>query len=202
VFKWLKKSKKLDRTGPIAFYLFLSYYRRLDTSIFTNGKANVHVLTCLGRHTEGVGIAPPPVTTRKGKGVPVRAQVGPEGNRRFRIPGLSENRHMKVARLSVLSNGRLYPPEKVPGTHFCQRLSPPHGYNSADRIRFIKYMKTPSLIQLLHCHPSYCTESLHFRTYCINVFRLILRMKCNNEIGFCKTEEVCFLWGMKYIFKN
>jgi hypothetical protein len=30
-----------------------------------------------------------------------------------------DNRHMKVVRLSALNTGRLYPPGKFPGTHFC-----------------------------------------------------------------------------------
>jgi hypothetical protein len=30
-----------------------------------------------------------------------------------------DNRHMKVVRLSALRTGRLYPPGKIPGTHFC-----------------------------------------------------------------------------------
>ena len=40
----------------------------------------------------------------------------PEG---LRLPGLLENRHMKVAKLSTLRAGRLYPPGDNPGTRFC-----------------------------------------------------------------------------------
>jgi hypothetical protein len=37
----------------------------------------------------------------KCKPIPVQDQMGPEGYRRLRVPGFSDNRHMKVARLSV-----------------------------------------------------------------------------------------------------
>jgi hypothetical protein len=30
-----------------------------------------------------------------------------------------DSRHMKVVRLSAIRTGRLYPPENIPGTHFC-----------------------------------------------------------------------------------
>jgi DNA-binding CsgD family transcriptional regulator len=45
---------------------------------------------------------------------------------------------MKVARLSALSTGRLYPPENIPGTHLCQRLSRPQGHSAAERIISMK----------------------------------------------------------------
>jgi hypothetical protein len=42
--------------------------------------------------------------------------------------------HMKVVKLSAISNGNLYPIEYIPGTHFCQRQSHPHGNSIAGRI--------------------------------------------------------------------
>ena len=45
---------------------------------------------------------------------------------------------MKVVRLSALRTGRLYPQGNVPGTHFCYRLSPPHGHSVAGRIMSTK----------------------------------------------------------------
>ena len=38
------------------------------------------------------------------------AWIGPERSSRFRLPGFSGNRHMKVAKLSALRTYRLYPP--------------------------------------------------------------------------------------------
>jgi hypothetical protein len=34
-------------------------------------------------------------------------------------PRLQDSRYVKVVRLSALRNGRFYPPENIPGTHFC-----------------------------------------------------------------------------------
>ena len=41
---------------------------------------------------------------------------------------------MKVARLSALRTGRLYPPGNIPGTRFCYKLSRPQGHSAARRI--------------------------------------------------------------------
>jgi len=54
----------------------------------------------------------------KGKAIPLQAWAGHEGSRRWRIPDF-KSRHMKAVRLSALCTGRLYPPGKNPGTHFC-----------------------------------------------------------------------------------
>jgi hypothetical protein len=45
----------------------------------------------------------------KGKAIPLQALTGTEGSRRLRLPDFKKNRHMKVARLSALHTGRLYP---------------------------------------------------------------------------------------------
>ena len=54
------------------------------------------------------------------------------------VPTFEDNRHMKVARLSALSTGRLYPPGNIPGAHFCYRLSQPQGLGAAGRIMSMK----------------------------------------------------------------
>jgi hypothetical protein len=41
------------------------------------------------------------------------------GSQEVEVPRFLDNRHMKVVRLSALRTGRLYPPGKIPGTHFC-----------------------------------------------------------------------------------
>jgi len=43
--------------------------------------------------------------------IPLQVWTGPEGSRRLRLPEVLYNRHMKMARLSVLRTGRLYPQE-------------------------------------------------------------------------------------------
>jgi hypothetical protein len=34
-------------------------------------------------------------------------------------PSFQDSRHIYVVNLSVLGTSRLYPPENIPGTHFC-----------------------------------------------------------------------------------
>ena len=55
----------------------------------------------------------------KGKAIPLWPLAGLLDSRRLRLPGFPDNWHLKVAGLSDLRTGRLYPPGKVPGTHFC-----------------------------------------------------------------------------------
>jgi hypothetical protein len=43
----------------------------------------------------------------------------PSGFQDAEAPTFKDNRHMKVAVLSALRTGRLYPPGNIPGTHFC-----------------------------------------------------------------------------------
>ena len=53
-------------------------------------------------------------------------------------PRFHDNRHMKVVSLLALRTGRLHPPGKISGTHFCQRLSRLQGHFAAGRITLIK----------------------------------------------------------------
>jgi hypothetical protein len=45
---------------------------------------------------------------------------------------------MKMVRFSALRTGSLYPPENIPATYFCYRLSQPHCHSAAGRIISIK----------------------------------------------------------------
>ena len=45
---------------------------------------------------------------------------------------------MKAVRVSALRTGRFYPPENIPGTHFCYRLSRPQAHGMAGRIMSLK----------------------------------------------------------------
>ena len=49
-------------------------------------------------------------------------------------PRFPDNQNKKVVRLSALCTGCLYPPEYIPGTHFCQRLSRPRHHSAAGMI--------------------------------------------------------------------
>jgi hypothetical protein len=50
---------------------------------------------------------------------PITGLDRPLGFQEVEAPIFLDNRHMKVVRLSALHTGRLYPPGKIPGTHFC-----------------------------------------------------------------------------------
>jgi len=69
----------------------------------------------------------PPFLRGKGKAIPLQAWTGPECFRRLRLPEFLDNRHMKVAKLSALHTGRLYPPAETPGANFCYRLGRTQG---------------------------------------------------------------------------
>ena len=88
-----------------------------------------------------------PLSTRplqgKGKAIPLQTCIGPSRCRRLRLPEFLDNRYMKVARLSALRTGRLYPPGVVPGTNFCWRLSRPQGHSAAGRIMSVKSPSDP-----------------------------------------------------------
>ena len=55
-----------------------------------------------------------------------------------RASGVWGNRHSKLARLSTLRTGRLYPLGDSPGTHFCWWLSRPKGHRAVGGIKPIK----------------------------------------------------------------
>jgi hypothetical protein len=50
---------------------------------------------------------------------------------------------MKVVRVSALRTGHLYPPGKIPGTHFCYRLSQPRVHSADGRIMSMKNSNDP-----------------------------------------------------------
>jgi hypothetical protein len=52
----------------------------------------------------------------------------PQDSRRMRLSKFLNNWHLKEARLSTLCINHLYPPGKIPGIHFCYRLSQPQGH--------------------------------------------------------------------------
>jgi hypothetical protein len=62
------------------------------------------------------------------KAIPLTGHGGPWG---------CDTSRWGEVRLSALRAGRPLPPRKIPGTHFCQTLSPPQGHSAAWRIRSI-----------------------------------------------------------------
>jgi hypothetical protein len=72
------------------------------------------------------------------KANPVTGPEGPQGSKMSRLP------HFLVSRLTdggeVVSLMRWPPftPKKIPGTHFCYRLSRPRGHSAVGRIRSIE----------------------------------------------------------------
>jgi hypothetical protein len=55
-----------------------------------------------------------------------------------RLPHFLTVSSQMAVRLSVLRAGCPLPPRKIPGTHFCQRLSRPKGHSATGRIRSIE----------------------------------------------------------------
>ena len=69
----------------------------------------------------------------KGKAVPLQAWSGPEGSRKLRFPDLMTTAKDGGTVVSLTHRPPL-PPGNTTGTHFCWRLSRPHGHSAAERI--------------------------------------------------------------------
>ena len=54
-----------------------------------------------------------------GKSIPHTGLDRHRGFQEAEAPIFQDNRHMKAGRLSALCTGRVYPPGRIPGTHFC-----------------------------------------------------------------------------------
>ena len=71
--------------------------------------------------------------------IPLQAWRGSLGTRRLSLPEFLDSRHMKVVRLSALRNSCLYPPGKIPGTHFCHKLIRTQNHSTPGRIKSMKH---------------------------------------------------------------
>ena len=54
---------------------------------------------------------------------------------------------MKVARLSAINIGRLYPAGVTSGTHFCWRMGRPQGHSAAGKVMVMNISMTPSGVE-------------------------------------------------------
>ena len=99
----------------------------------------------------------------KGKAFPLQAWTGSWGSRTLRLPEFLENRHLKVAGLSALRTGRLYPPRKISGTHFCSRLIRPQGHSAARRIVTEKFQWLSGIEPATFRLVSQCLNQLRHR---------------------------------------
>ena len=66
------------------------------------------------------------------------------------------SQHRKVVESSALSTGRLHPQGKIPGTHFCQRLTRPQERTAAGRFKSMKN-RTGDLPDCSAVPPHCCT---------------------------------------------
>jgi hypothetical protein len=53
----------------------------------------------------------------------------------LRFPHFLHNRLTNVGKIVTLTRRQPFTPRKIPGTHFCQKLSRPQGHSAAGRIR-------------------------------------------------------------------
>ena len=59
----------------------------------------------------------------------------PRGLQVVEAPKIFTQSIHKAGKVVALHTGRLYPPGKIPGTHFSHRLSRPQGHSAAGRIK-------------------------------------------------------------------
>jgi hypothetical protein len=71
----------------------------------------------------------------KSTAVPVTGRAGPEGYETSRFPHFLGNRLTDDGEVVSLRRPPPFTRRKIPGTHFCQRLSGLQGYSAAGRIR-------------------------------------------------------------------
>jgi hypothetical protein len=96
---------------------------------------------------------------------------------------------MKVVRLSALRTGRRYPPENIPGTHFCKWVSRPQGHSATRRIVLMKNSNDTirnRTRDLPACSsvpqptaPPRAPETLLFSHYCFSTATKVTRTRLN-----------------------
>jgi hypothetical protein len=71
---------------------------------------------------------------KKGKAIPVTGREGPYGCETSRLSHFLDNLPTDSGEVVSLTRRPSFTPRKIPGTHFCLRLSPPQGHSAAGRI--------------------------------------------------------------------
>jgi hypothetical protein len=114
----------------------------------------------------------------RGKAIPVTGRGGPKGCETSRLPHFLDNRLTDGGEVVSLMRRPHFTPGKIPGTHFCWRLSRPQGHSEAGRIGIIEKIRWP--LQDSKQQPSGLQHSAS--TNCAtSVPRKFFNIKCNQS---------------------
>jgi hypothetical protein len=72
--------------------------------------------------------------------VSVTGREGPEGCETSRLPHFLDSRLTDGGEVVSLTRRPPFTARKIPGTHFCYRLSRPQGHSVAGRVRTVVYV--------------------------------------------------------------
>jgi hypothetical protein len=78
------------------------------------------------------------MAVRLSKAIPVTGRGGPKGCETLRLPYFLDNQLIDGVEVVSIMSRALFIPRKIPGSHFCYRLSRPQGHSAAGRIRSIE----------------------------------------------------------------
>jgi hypothetical protein len=82
-------------------------------------------------------------TSKKSKVIPVTGCGGLYGCETSRLPHFLNSRHTDGVEVVSLTHRPVFTTRKIPGTHFCYRLSRSHGHSAAGRIRSFEKIQWP-----------------------------------------------------------
>jgi hypothetical protein len=81
--------------------------------------------------------ATPILMAKDHQAIPVTGHGGPWGCKMLRFPHFLDNRFTDGSEVVSLMPWPPFTPRKIPGIHFCYRLSQPRGHSATGRIRSI-----------------------------------------------------------------
>jgi hypothetical protein len=73
--------------------------------------------------------------SQESKDIPISDRRGLYGCETSMIPHFIDNRFRDGGEVVILKRRQRFLPRKIPGTHFCYRLSQTHGHSAAGRVR-------------------------------------------------------------------